>query len=285
MITLRRITLGILGASVAMCTLTAVPTVAFAGTTSGASQARLDQQPLYFDHFTVSYDPFANVTVDGAVRSDSGIFGAALPITIEYSSNGKTGWTVEKTVSADTGGNAFHKTFNFSCSGYWRARFAGDETFAPATSAVRKAWRWRTEIHSFKVSPKKVRKNRYGTASGTLIRWFSDTKRGGYSGRKVRIIFRFKGKKTWYHLAWAKTTSKGKFSKKVRAYGSGYYAAVFEGGSGTFASASSNTPYVKTYGLTGGSVIAQAAPGPVVNRTPALAGPFVTGGSVAARRD
>ncbi|MEV5710823.1 hypothetical protein [Actinoallomurus sp. NPDC052274] len=281
---MRRITLGILSASVAMCTLTAVPTAALADApVAHAAQARLDPQPIYFDSFTVSYDPFADVTVYGGVRSDSAIY-SALPLTIEYSPDGKTGWTVKKKVTAEDG-NSFNATFYYGRSGYWRARFAGDATYQAATSPVRKAWRWRTEIHSFKVSPKKVRKNHYVTASGSLIRWFSDTKRGGYSGRKVRIVFRFKGKKTWYHLAWAKTNSKGKFSKKVRAYGSGYYAAVFEGGSGTFASDSANSPYVKTNGLTGGSVIAQATPGTVVNRTPVLSGPFVTGGSAAARRD
>ncbi|GAA0352181.1 hypothetical protein NE235_32490 [Actinoallomurus spadix] len=282
---MRRITLGILSASAAMCTLTAVQSAALADApVAHAAQARLDLQPIYFDAFSVSYDPFANVTVNGGLRSDSAIY-SALPLTIEYSSDGKTGWTVKKNVTADSGGNAFNATFYYGRSGYWRARFAGDGTYQAATSPVRKAWRWRTEIHKFKVSPKKVRKNHYVTASGSLIRWFSDTRHGGYSGRKVRIIFRFKGKKTWYHLAWAKTNGKGKFSKKVRAYGKGYYAAEFEGGSGTFASESSNTPYVKTYGRTGGSVIAQALPGPVVNRTPALSGPFLAGGSAAARRD
>ncbi|MCO6005220.1 hypothetical protein NE236_09505 [Actinoallomurus purpureus] len=282
---MRRITLGILSASAVMCTLAAVPPAALAETNaSGVSHARLDPAPLQFDHFTVSYDPWGNVTADGALRSDSAI-SSALPLTIEYSSDGQTGWTVKKTVTTDTGANAFHSTFFNNWSGYYRARFAGDATYQAATSPVRKAWRWRTEIHSFKVSPKKVRKNHYVTASGRLVRWFTNTKHGAYSGRKVEIIFRFKGKKTWYHLAWAKTNSKGNFTKKVKAYGKGYYAAVFRGGKGTFATGSSNTPYVKTYGIGGGSIAAQAAPGPVVNWTPSLPGPFVTGGSIAARRD
>ncbi|GAA4627778.1 hypothetical protein GCM10023196_041400 [Actinoallomurus vinaceus] len=284
---MRRITLGILSASAVMCTLAAVPPAALAETAApGASQARLDQRPLSFSSFTVSYDPYANVTINGGLRSDSAIYDA-LPLTIEYSFDGKTGWTVKKTVTADTGANAFNTTFNYNQSGYWRARFAGNATYQAATSPVRKAWRWRTEIHSFKVSPKKVRKNRYVTASGRLIHWTTISKHSGYAGRRVRIIFRFKGKKTWYHLKWTKTNSKGYFKQKVHAYGSGYYAAVFEGGKGTFATGSDNTPYVKTYGIGGGSVAAQTVPGPVVNWTPSPSSSAVsaTAPQLSARRD
>ncbi|WP_433172671.1 hypothetical protein [Actinoallomurus sp. CA-150999] len=282
---MRRITLGILSASAVMCTLTAVPPALAETAAPGASQARLDQRPLSFSRFTVSYDPYGNVTADGALRSDSAI-SDALPLTIEYSPNGKTGWSVKKTVNADTSANAFHAALNYLASGYWRARFAGDTTYQAATSPVRKAWRWRTEIHSFKVSPKKVRKKGYVTASGRLIRWTTINKHGGYSGRRVRIIFRFKGQKTWYHLKWTKTNSKGYFKQKVHAYGSGYYAVLFAGGKDTFATSSDNTPYVKTYGIGGGSVAAQAAPGPVVTWTPSSSSAVsATAPLLSARRD
>ncbi|MEV0398847.1 hypothetical protein [Actinoallomurus sp. NPDC050550] len=283
---MRRITLGILSASAVMCTLTALPPAALAETAaSAASQARLDQKSLNFDQFAVSYDPWGKVTVDGVLRGDPSVV-TVLPLAIEFSTDGKTGWSVKKTVKAGTDTSSFHTSLYYNMSGYWRARFAGDATYQAATSSVRKAWRWRTEIHSFKVSPKKVRKNRYATASGRLIRWTTLTKHGGYSGRKVRIVFRFKGKKTWYHLAWAKTNSKGYFSKKVHAYGSGYYGAIFEGGSGTFATASDNTPYVKTYGIGGGSVAAQTVPGPIVNWTPSSSSALsATAPLLSARRD
>ncbi|WP_460342911.1 hypothetical protein [Actinoallomurus acanthiterrae] len=265
---MRRITLGILSASAVMCTLAAVPPAALAETAApAASQARLDQKTLNFDQFTVSYDPWGKVTVDGVLRGDPSAV-TVLPLTIEYSADGKTGWAVKKTVNSSTQTSEFNTSLYYNMSGYWRARFAGDATYQAATSPVRKAWRWRTEIHSFKVSPKKVRKNKYTTASGRLIRWTTLTKHGGYAGQRVRIIFRFKGKKTWYHLKWTKTNSTGYFKQKVHAYGSGYYAAEFEGGKGTFGTDSDNTPYVKTYGIGGGSVAAQTVPGPIVNWTP-----------------
>src|SRR5947208_9564609 len=54
------------------------------------------------------------------------------------------------------------------------------------------------------------------------------TKRTGYAKRKVEIAFRFKGKKTWYHLAWVTTDKNGRFTKKVKAYGSGYYQLILD---------------------------------------------------------
>jgi len=123
----------------------------------------------------------------------------------------------------------------------------------PSTGPARKVWRWGTRMGKIKVSPGKIRKNRYVTASGTLTRYYnmSQPKPTAFGGQRVRIIFRFKGKKTWYHLAWTKTDRKGRFSKKVKAYGDGYYAAVFEGTKDTWAVGSSNTPYVNTYGVSG----------------------------------
>lgn len=50
-----------------------------------------------------------------------------------------------------------------------------------------------------------------------------------------------------YHLAWAKTDTRGNFSKKVKAYGSGYYAVVFRGGPDTFATGTDGKAYVRTY--------------------------------------
>ena len=99
------------------------------------------------------------------------------------------------------------------------------------------------------------------TASGRLIHWTTINKHSGYSGRRVRVIFRFKGKKDLVPPQVDQDNSKGNFKQKVHAYGSGYYAAIFEGTKTTFATSSDNTPYVKTYGIGGGSVAAQTVPG------------------------
>lgn len=146
-------------------------------------------------------------------------------------------------------------------SGYWRLHVLPDRYNDEAISRAAKLWRWNTRIEHFKVSPGQVRRNHYVTASGTLTRAVSMTKRTAYTGRTVEVIFQFKGKKTWYHLAWAKTDKHGRFSKKVKAYGSGYYAVIFRGGSDTFADWTTSKNYVRAYAVPADDAITPSRPG------------------------
>ncbi|MEV3921307.1 hypothetical protein [Actinomadura coerulea] len=169
-------------------------------------------------------------------------------VLLEYSPNGRTGWQTARRMKTSQG--QFSASFNVNNSGYWRARFAGDTTAAPSASSVRKTWRWSTKMSKLKASSTKVRKNRYITVSGTLSRYYSSKNRfGAFPGQKVRIIFRFRGKKTWYHVKWVKTNSKGRYTAKVRAYGDGYFAATFAGTSDTWAAGTPNDRYVNTYAV------------------------------------
>ncbi|MFG1997668.1 hypothetical protein ACGFNU_00805 [Spirillospora sp. NPDC048911] len=189
------------------------------------------------------YSPYGKLTVAGYFEAYPENIST---LQLEYSPNGRDRWKlVKKFRPADN--YSFRTTANWASSGYWRIHTKANRDHLEGFSPVRKAWRWRTEISKISVSPGKVRKNRYVTVRGTLIRWFSTKRHGAYKGQKVAILFRFKGKKTWYLAGWAKTNSKGRFSKKVRAYGDGYFAAEFTGGSGTFASGSPNIRYVNTY--------------------------------------
>ncbi|GAA1565033.1 hypothetical protein GCM10009678_55080 [Actinomadura kijaniata] len=172
-------------------------------------------------------------------------------VVLEHSYDGKTGWKAAKTLTVKDD-HYFSTKFRVNNSGHWRVRFAGDASVMPATSPVRKTWRWNTRMSKISVSPKSVRKNRYTTVRGTLTRYWPKLGRhSAYGGKKIRVIFRFKGKKTWYHAGWATTDGKGRYTRKLRAYGDGYFAAVFAGTSDTWASETPNDGYVNTYSLRG----------------------------------
>ncbi|WP_173097583.1 hypothetical protein [Actinomadura verrucosospora] len=169
-------------------------------------------------------------------------------VLLEYSPDGRTGWQTVRRMK--TGQGQFSALFTVNNSGYWRARFAGDTATAPSVSPVRKTWRWSTSMSKLKASSTKVRKNHYLTVSGTLSRYYSSKSRfGAFPGQKVRIIFRFRGKKTWYHVKWVKTDSKGRYTAKVRAYGDGYFAATFAGTSDTWAAGTPSDTHVTTYAV------------------------------------
>ncbi|MFI0449300.1 hypothetical protein [Actinomadura sp. 6N118] len=189
------------------------------------------------------YSPYGKLTAAGYIEAYPQNISTLL---LEYSPNGRAPWKLVKKFRP-TDGSSFRTTTQWNSSGYWRIHTKANRDHLEGFSPVRLALRWRTDMSKISVSPGKVRKNRYVTVRGTLTRWYNTRRRGAYKGQKVAILFRFKGKKTWYLAGWAKTNSKGRFSKKVRAYGDGYFAAEFTGGKGTFASGSPNIRYVNTY--------------------------------------
>jgi hypothetical protein len=89
-----------------------------------------------------------------------------------------------------------------------------------------------------------VRKGYSTTASGTLIRLDPAARAYvGYSGKTVSIQFRASGTSTYRTVATVKTSSTGKFSKKVVATRDGRWRAVF-GGTTYYMSSVSASDYV-----------------------------------------
>lgn len=216
--------------------------------------------------FSTTMDAYGQVTAWTNLYSGSG--GGQVynrKVILEYSSNGTTGWKTMRTFSPWNSG--YKTSLRVTYSGYWRSRFLGDANYAPSTSPVQKVWRWSTKMSKLGASTTSLRKNKYLTVSGNLYRWYSS--KGGYGafgGQSVRIIFRFKGKKTWYHVKWVKTDRKGHYSAKVRAYGDGYFAAIFAGSSDTWAAGTPNDRYVNTYAVP--SPGQRSGPAPVTDVRP-----------------
>ncbi|REE97342.1 hypothetical protein [Thermomonospora umbrina] len=232
---------------------------------------------VHFRNVTAKLTPYGDFSFSGTA------WGGDRPltrrnVTLEYSLYGKTGWREVRKLPLNYAGE-FSTRMTIGQSGHWRVRYLGDASHKPSTSPVRKTWRWGTRMPAMKVSPTRVRRYGFVTASGVLNRYYNTKQRKptAFKGQRVRIIFRFKGKKTWYHLGWDTTDSRGRFSARVRAHGDGYYAAVFHGTKDTWAVGSPNTPYVDTYGSSAGR-----APTDVVSLDFLLGRQVVTAGAPAA---
>lgn len=220
------------------------------------------QQPV-FSNMQASLDAQGQVAINGqATSSHATVSLDKQPLAIQYSIGDGT-WRTVATTAFQTNDGTFATIFWTGRSGYYRVSFAGNADYAPAVSQAYKLWRWNTRFDRFSVSPGSVRTNHTVTVSGTLSRAVSMTKRTPYARQTVEIIFRFRGKPTWYHLAWAKTDAHGNFSKRVKAYGSGYYAVLFRGGPDTFATWTNGKTYVRTYSATGTpAALSQSTPLP-----------------------
>ncbi|WP_131737247.1 hypothetical protein [Actinomadura roseirufa] len=250
------------------CTATYVARSPAAGLYEGstANLSAVSVRPATTTSLSATMDAYGRFQARGTLYAPSA--GGDLngkQVLLEYSPDGRTAWQTALRMKTNYG--QFSASFNTNSSGYWRARFAGDASAAPSVSPVRKTWRWATTMSKLKASPTKVRKNRYITVSGTLSRYYSSKHRfGAFPGQKVRIIFRFRGQKTWYHVKWVKTDSKGRYKAKVRAYGNGYFAATFAGTSDTWATSTPNDARVTTYALP--SPGSRSGPPPVTNVLP-----------------
>lgn len=227
--------------------------------------------------FAVSLNPWGRVQVSGGIYPREPALSQSYTgqkILIEYSFDGRSHWRTHKTVRVRD--NRFSAEFVVYYSGHWRARYAGGPNGMPGTSPVRKKWRWGTRMSKLKVSPTRVRRNRSVTASGTLTRYYTMQQRkpSAFPGQSVRIFWRPRGERTWYHLAWVKTDRRGRYKKKVPAYADGYYASEFYGTNDTWATGSPNTFYVDTYSSIASALIAAALV--PVNLTPRPASPADT---------
>jgi hypothetical protein len=186
----------------------------------------------------ISADAYGDVTLAGSLYPE---LKPGAPVSIQFSPNGSSQWKQVAVAHADSNGY-FRGTGYSGHSGWWRAYYAGDADDYPIAVDNYKNWRWNTHFTGFKAK----RAGSKVKVTGTLIRYFSTSRKGGFAGQTVQIIFRFKGKKTWYLIGHAKTNSKGQFSKKVKHYGKGYYVVLFQGTSTTWASSTAKSIYVRS---------------------------------------
>ncbi|MQY07372.1 hypothetical protein [Actinomadura macrotermitis] len=165
------------------------------------------------------------------------------------------------------------KNYYYADSGSYRLYYKGDSDFKAAASSSKSVLRWNTRL-SAKFSPRKLHVGKKVKATGTLLRYSpSKRKHVGYAGRKVQLVFRCKGAKTWYNGGWAKTDKKGHYTRYSKTYCDSYWAVVFWGATDTWSTDTADT-YVNTYGRlrsSGVRATSAAFPGAVVRPAPLTA--------------
>lgn len=211
-----------------------VATDAYTGAVSGT--IKVDKAVTAISGFAASVDAGGTLSVKGTVAGA----GTAVPVQIEYSANGKTGWRTATTVQT---GGAFSTTLKAPLpTAYYRAEIIAGTYYTGSTSGVAKAGRKITRIIGFNVSATKVKKNAYFTISGTLQEYSSGWK--PLTKQPVWIIFHLKGSKTIYWYCKPVTGAGGRFTARIKAFKDAYWLPVFPGATGYYATAPSKDIFV-----------------------------------------
>ncbi|GAA2086969.1 hypothetical protein GCM10009780_28060 [Actinomadura alba] len=196
--------------------------------------------------FSTSLNQYAELSVKGKIDVVGDTWGvrSGTPILIEYSGNGRTGWRLIKTLKTSGFGDFSGTFWAPAAAGYYRARYVETNDYYASVSPVKYARRYETRVAGLNASPEPVRKGRPVTVTGTLQHRNSSTSSWtGFRGQKVSVIFRFYGKKTWYLMASTTTDSRGRFTRRINAPGSGTWTIAYYGDKYHF-STSPNGDYV-----------------------------------------
>ncbi|MFE7764833.1 hypothetical protein [Streptomyces sp. NPDC057438] len=186
-----------------------------------------------FTEFTAAQNEHAQLDVTGIVDLSGNYYSGRIKVGIQYSADGKTGWKTKKTVTTGFGSQFIVEGLKGSPDGYWRLRYAGDtkRDFRGTTSkAVRKV-KALTRIKGAGASPEPVRKGGTLTVKGVLqeakpastVGW---TSWKAYGGKRVQILFRPRGEKSWYLMGTVKTKANGSFAKGIKAPMDGTWVPV-----------------------------------------------------------
>ncbi|MEU9017046.1 hypothetical protein [Actinomadura sp. NPDC048394] len=159
-----------------------------------------------------------------------------LPMYLEYSRDGKTGWTIwaRQTLPRPMS-FYFNTTKPVTQDGYWRFRYPGGPRNTAAVSPVKYVdVKYRTQIYDFNASPEPVKKGKTITVKGLLDRFMDKAVPG--PNAPVSIYFKPSGSSKWTQVAVVKTASNGWFSKNFTAAKDGTWMASYNGGANYFAS-------------------------------------------------
>jgi hypothetical protein len=203
--------------------------------------------PSSFTYFDASPEPVAQddlVYGHGSLKAtDKGktIGLGEVRTQLQFSADGKTGWTSVGMGTTDRSGYLYvHAPARRD--GYWRLSYDGDTTHMPSVSVPDYVdVKYRTSISSFNASPEPVKKGRTITVSGKLNRYVGAW--GALGGKTVYIYFRSYGSPYRYYKGVATSDRYGKWSKGFKAVQDGTWTARYKG-DGTYLPADSASDYV-----------------------------------------
>jgi hypothetical protein len=207
--------------------------------------------PTSLTQFSATVAPSGILSVRGCLGvagiSPQSAFSVEGTVTIQYAASRSGPWRKLGTITQTTPGagatcgvSTAEASFSAAFAArlaraYYRASFT-PETGAgwqPSVSSSALAWRYRTEIRSLTVSPRKLAKGRKLTVSGQLLR---DRQRWvPYGKRAIEIIFRKPGTRKWSDAVKVTTNSKGRFTATIRVRFTALWSAYYSGGSSDYA--------------------------------------------------
>ncbi|WLW53884.1 hypothetical protein [Streptomyces sp. YU58] len=182
-----------------------------------------------FSEFTARLDEYARLDITGILDAVGHETSDRVSVDIQYSPNGRTGWSTEKTVKTNFGSQFIVERLPGYTDGYWRLRYAGSapKDIKGTVSKSLQRNRALTRIKDANASPEPVRKGRTITVKGVLQERKAGTSTWkAYGSKKVQILFRPKGKNTWYLMATVTTKANGSFSKGLKAQQDGTWVPV-----------------------------------------------------------
>ncbi|MFF7471060.1 hypothetical protein [Streptomyces sp. NPDC008092] len=195
------------------------------------------RMPLSIKGFKATLGADHKVTAAGTlaatVSRSPGPAGQA--VDLEYSANGRTGWTRVATGKAAADGSFSIAAAN-RASGWYRAHHRASTAYQDqVTSAVKKS-RTASRVTSLKITPQPVAKGKTLTVTGVLQH--DTTAWKAYGGQRVAVLFRATGSTTWKTVTTATTNSTGHFTAKPKAAKDGTWVIDYAGNSTHFASRS-----------------------------------------------
>ncbi|MFF3663636.1 hypothetical protein [Streptomyces olivochromogenes] len=183
-----------------------------------------------FTEFTAQLDEYAQLDITGIVDLVGRDSNDRIGVDIQYSPDGRTHWSTKKTVQTSVGSQFIVEKLPGYTDGYWRLHYAGStaKDIKGGVSGSLRRNRALTRIKDANASPEPVSKGRTITVKGVLQeRKAGTTSWKAYGAKKVEILFRPKGKKTWYLMSTVTTKSNGSFSKGFKAQQDGTWVPVF----------------------------------------------------------
>ncbi|WP_225826802.1 hypothetical protein [Streptomyces naphthomycinicus] len=184
-----------------------------------------------FTEFTAELDKYAQLDVTGSVDLVGRDTNDRIGVDIQYSPDGRTGWTTKKTVQTTNGSQFVVERMPGYTDGYWRLHYAGSTTkdIKGGVSKSLRRNRALTRVKDANASPEPVTKGRTITVKGVLQeRAAGSATWKSYGAKKVQILFRPKGAKSWYLMSTVTTKSNGSFGKGFTARQDGTWVPVYQ---------------------------------------------------------
>ncbi|MCX5125516.1 hypothetical protein OG898_19690 [Streptomyces sp. NBC_00193] len=156
----------------------------------------------------------------------------AVTVEVQYSADGKTGWTTRQKVEdyigfPMSGVHTLRTALPYPGPGFVRMRYAGTPDInGSVSSPVQVVPRTETAIPEFNAAPEPVKKGKPITLTGKLTQ--ADPAREPLAGQYVHYYFRPAGSTEWKAVGYSFTGADGTFTRKYTATQSGSWSARYQ---------------------------------------------------------